>query len=124
YGHHTLGIEAAARTYFGVPAARLGPDQAALLAGLPQAPTAYDPAAHKWAALDRRNEVLHAMRVDGSLSGLRYRRLRRRPLGLHFGHRYEIARMPNFFSYVEQQLVRAYGRSAVEGGGLRVYTTV
>lgn len=124
YGHHALGIEAAARTYFGVPASRLGPDQAAFLAGLPQAPTAFDPIAHPRAALTRRNEVLRAMRLDRSLSPARYRRLVRRPLGLHQGHRYRVRRMPNFFSYVESQLVREYGRAAVEGGGLRVYTTV
>lgn len=124
YGHHALGIEAAARTYFGIPASRLGPDQAAFLAGLPQAPTAYDPSLHTWAAIDRRNEVLHAMRVDGALTRQRYRRLVRRPLGLHPGHRYQIQRMPNFFSYVETQLDRVYGRSEAEEGGLRVYTTI
>jgi penicillin-binding protein 1A len=124
YGHHALGIEAAARTYYGVPASRLGPDQAAFLAGLPQAPSAYDPFVHRQAALDRRNEVLHAMRVTGALSAARYRRLVRRPLGLHPGHRYEVERMPNFFSYVESQLIRTYGRSAVLGGGLRVHTTL
>ena len=124
YGHHALGIEAAARTYFSVPASRLGPSQAAFLAGLPQAPSAYDPFKHPWAARTRRNEVLHAMRVDGTLSRKRYRRLVRRPLGLHPGHRYGVVRMPNFFSYVESQLVQEYGRSAVEGGGLRVHTTL
>ena len=124
YGHHALGIEAAARTYFGVPASRLGPDQAALLAGLPQAPTAYDPFRRPKAALVRRNEVLHAMRRAGSLSRPRYRRLARRPLGLHPGHRYSVVHMPNFFSYVESQLVQAYGRDKTDGGGLRVYTTL
>jgi penicillin-binding protein 1A len=124
YGHHALGIEAAARTYFSVPASRLGPGQAALLAGLPQAPTAYDPAVHPQAALTRRNEVLRAMRRDGSLPGERYRRLVRRPLGLHPGHRYHVVRMPNFFRYAESQLLLEYPRSMVEGGGLRIYTTV
>jgi penicillin-binding protein 1A len=124
YGHHALGIEAAARTYFGLPASRLGPGQAAFLAGLPQAPTAYDPFARREPALTRRNEVLRAMRADGSLSRARYRRLVRRPLGLHPGHRYGVVRMANFFSYVESRLVRVYGRGETEGGGLRVYTTV
>jgi penicillin-binding protein 1A len=124
YGGHALGIEAAARTYFGVPAARLGPAQAALLAGLPQAPTAYNPFAHKQAALARRNEVLRAMRVDGTISRADYRRLVHRRLGLHQGSRYWVARMPNFFSYVESKLVGAYGRAEVENGGLRVYTTL
>jgi penicillin-binding protein 1A len=124
YGHHALGIGAAARTYFGVSAARLGPDQAAFLAGLPQAPSAYDPFTHREAALARRNEVLRGMRRDGALSAREYRRLVRRPLGLHPGHRYSVQRMPNFFSYVEAQLVHSYGRKDVREGGLRVFTTV
>lgn len=124
YGHHALGIEAAARTYFSLPASRLGPAQAAFLAGLPQAPTAYDPFRHRGAAIARRNEVLHAMRVDGSLRAKRYRELIRRPLGLRPGHRYGVVRMPNFFAYVESQLVRVYGRSEAQGGGLHVYTTI
>ena len=124
YGHHALGIEAAARTYFGVPASRLGPAQAAFLGGLPQAPSAYDPFAHPQAALARRNEVLRAMHRNWELSASDYRRLVRRPLGLHPGHGYRIVRMPNFFSYVEAQLVHAYGRRRVQGGGFRVYTTI
>jgi penicillin-binding protein 1A len=124
YGHHALGIEAAARTYFGIPASRLGRGQAAFLAGLPQAPTTYDPFAHPRAALARRNEVLRALRHDGALSGSDYRRLLHRPLGLHPGHGYRVVRMPNFFAYVEAQLVHAYGRDETRTGGLRVYTTV
>jgi penicillin-binding protein 1A len=107
-----------------VPVSRLGPDQAAFLAGLPQAPTAYDPFARPQAALARRNEVLRALRKDGALSVRDYRRLARRPLGLHPGHGYQVERMPNFFSYVQAQLVSAYGRAEARGGGLRVYTTV
>jgi penicillin-binding protein 1A len=124
YGHRALGIEAAARTYFGVHADRLGPAQAALLAGLPQAPSRYDPFVHPDAALRRRNEVLRGMRATGALTGAQARRALARPLGLHPGYVYSIRRDPQFFSYVEAQLVRAYGRARVREGGLRVYTTL
>lgn len=124
YGAHALGIQAAALTYFGIPAARLGPAQAALLAGLPQAPTAYDPFAHPGAALARRNHVLRAMLRNRMISPARYRRLVGRPLRLHPGHAYTRIRMPNFFSYVESRLVAAYGRAETKRGGLRVYTTL
>jgi penicillin-binding protein 1A len=124
YGHRALGIEAAARTYFGLPASRLGPDQAALLAGLPQAPTTYDPLVDPKAALTRRNYVLHAMLETGALSPARYRRLLGRPLGLHPGRLYRRRRDPEFFSYIQAQLVDAYGAARVRTGGLRVYTTV
>ena len=51
YGNHAYGIEAAAETYFSVPASRLTLEQAALLAGLPQAPSYYDPLHNPAAAL-------------------------------------------------------------------------
>jgi penicillin-binding protein 1A len=124
YGEHALGIEAAARTYFGLPASRLGPVQAALLAGLPQAPSIYDPFAHPVAATVRRNEVLRAMWATHAISAADYRRYRSRPLGLHSGLRYATRQLPNFVGYVEAQLGSVYGRARVANGGLRVYTTI
>ena len=58
YGNHAYGIEAAAETYFSVPASRLTLAQAALLAGLPQAPSYYDPLHNPAAALARREHDL------------------------------------------------------------------
>jgi membrane peptidoglycan carboxypeptidase len=60
YGNHAYGVEAAAETYFSVPASRLTLEQAALLAGLPQAPSYYDPLHNPAAALGRRDAVLRA----------------------------------------------------------------
>ena len=61
YGNHAYGIEAAAETYFSKSAAKLTLDQAAMLAGLPQAPSIYDPFVRPDDALVRRNQVLDAM---------------------------------------------------------------
>ncbi len=72
YGNHAYGIEAAAETYFSVPASRLTLAQAALLAGLPQAPSYDDPLHNPTAALARRDEVLHALRRSGDISGAQY----------------------------------------------------
>ena len=58
FGNHAYGVEAAAQTYFSKPARGLTMIQAALLAGLPQAPSLYDPVLHPEAALARRAEVL------------------------------------------------------------------
>lgn len=66
YGHGAYGIEAAAQTYFGKPAAALSPAEAVFLAVLPRAPTAYDPIERRDAALRRRDRVL-AMLVDRDL---------------------------------------------------------
>src|SRR5262249_21692836 len=59
-GQDASGAQAAAETYFSKPASRLTLEQAALIAGLPQAPTVYDPLAHPGLARRRRNEVLAA----------------------------------------------------------------
>src|SRR5256885_1858515 len=60
YGNHAYGIEAAAQTYFSRRASTLTLDQSALLAGLPQAPSVYDPIHRPLDALERRDEVLPA----------------------------------------------------------------
>ena len=61
-------VDAAARLYFGVPAQRLTPGQAAVLAGLPKAPSRYNPRVNPSAAVDRAIEVLGAMVETGVIS--------------------------------------------------------
>lgn len=61
----TLGIEAASERLFGKPTRNLSLAEAALLAGLPQAPSAKNPLRHPAAAIARRDVVLHAMRDTG-----------------------------------------------------------
>ena len=65
FGNGAYGADAAARGYFGVPAARLSLAQASLLAGLVQAPSAYDPVAHPLAARWRQVDVLRSLVRDG-----------------------------------------------------------
>lgn len=124
YGNQAYGAEAAAQTYFSRHASSLTIWQAALLAGLPQAPTQYDPLQHPSLARARRTEVLAAMLQNGYLTPDAYRWAVRRPLGLQPSSLYRTIRQPYFFSYVEQQLVSRYGRRLVESGGLRVRTTI
>lgn len=66
-GAGTFGVDAAARLYFGVPARRLTPGQAAVLAGLPKAPSRYNPRVNPSAAAHRATEVLVAMTETGAL---------------------------------------------------------
>ena len=61
FGNGAYGIEAAAETYFSVPAAKLTVEQSAMLAGIVQSPDTYDPFRHKTPALNRRNVVLDRM---------------------------------------------------------------
>jgi membrane peptidoglycan carboxypeptidase len=61
YGSQSYGIEAAAESYFHIPASKLDLAQAAMLAGLPQAPTEYNPVINPDSAKLRQTEVLRAM---------------------------------------------------------------
>ena len=125
YGNHAYGIEAAAETYFSRRAHDLTLDEAAMLAGLPQAPSIYDPFVRPKDALARRDQVLHAMLASNDIDEAQYERARAdRDLHLHPGRRYTAIREPYFFGYVEDLLQREYGSNTVREGGLKVYTTI
>ncbi len=82
YGRYAYGAEAAAETYFNKHAKQLTLPQAALLAGLPQAPSDYDPFKNPVLAKQRRNDVLRAMRQQHMISVETFDRALRAPLGL------------------------------------------
>jgi penicillin-binding protein 1A len=125
YGNHAYGVEAAAQTYFSKHASQLTLLQAALLAGLPQAPSDYDPYHNPQAALDRRDEVLRAMLQNQAITLAQYdRAIRSNTLGLRAGRIYTNIKQPYFFSYVIDELDHAYGSNTVRQGGLKVYTTI
>ena len=127
YGHHAYGAQAASRTYFSKPASRLTLVQAALLAGLPQAPTVFDPLTYPHAARVRRNQVLHAMFKNGYITASKLRSATRKKLQLRPGHLYTQQHQPSFFGWATQQLpdrLGKHGQRQVELGGLNVKTTL
>jgi penicillin-binding protein 1A len=124
YGRHAYGAQAGAQTFFSTSAKRLTLTQAALLAGLPQAPSVYDPLRHQRDALARRNEVLRAMVNNGDITPTQYTDAVATPLGLKPGTLYSQQRHPNFFGWATQQLVKRFGERRVEAGGLHVRTTL
>jgi penicillin-binding protein 1A len=124
YGRHAYGAEAAAQTYFSKSASELSLVQAALLAGLPQAPTTDDPILNRAAATARRNEVLRAMWKNGYISAEKLRSAVRKPLLLKPGHLYTQLHQPNFFGWATQQLASELSQRQVELGGLRARTTL
>ena len=71
-GATAIGVEAAAETYYSKHARDLTLPEAAMIAGLPQAPSQYNPLLNPRAALARRNEVLHAMEQQGEISATEY----------------------------------------------------
>ncbi len=123
-GRTAIGVEAAAQMYFSERAQDLKLHQAALLAGLPRAPSQYNPFQNPSAALERRNEVLGQMVKNGHISRARARRAARRGLGLNRTDRYTKRREPYFFDYVQDQLIERYGAAVFRRGGLKVRTTI
>ena len=123
-GETAVGAEAAAQTYFGKPAKDLGLTESALIAGLPQAPSEYNPFLDPHAALQRRNEVLAALHDQDYITGAEYRKALHSGLGLSPGHKYRVIRDPFLFDLVQQELIDKYGINTVRNGGLKAYTTI
>ena len=144
FGNGAYGIEAAAQTYFGHEVNHLGcgapghqlcvqqlqPWEAALLAGVIQSPTSYDPVRHPQAARDRRNLVLSEMHSQGYLTTSVYDESLNQAMpaaaniqapqeptveGVDVGY---------FTSWVQPQLVERYGAPRAFDGGLHVETTL
>jgi penicillin-binding protein 1A len=123
-GQTAVGAEAASQTYFSKPAKQLNLVQAALLAGLPQAPSEYNPFLDPKAALKRRNEVLQVMHEQDYIDGEEYRNARTRGLGLAPGDKYQVIKDPFLFDLVQNELIEEYGINTVRKGGLKAYTTI
>jgi penicillin-binding protein 1A len=123
-GETAVGAEAAAQTYYGKPARELGLPEAAMIAGLPQAPSEYNPFLDPQAALNRRDEVLEAMQDQGYITPAEYREAIHTGLELHPGHKYRVIRDPFLFDLVQQELIDKYGLNTVRYGGLKAYTTI
>ena len=123
-GQTTIGVQAAARIFFDKPASQLNLVQSALLAGLPQAPSEYNPFLNPSAARRRRNEVLAKMAELRYISHAQASAAEAAPLETHHGTYYSQRREDFFFEYVREQLVRRYGAKTVQQGGLEVDTTI
>jgi penicillin-binding protein 1A len=144
FGNGAYGIEAAAETYFGRETQHLGcgtpghqlcveqlqPWEAAMLAGVIQSPSAYNPAINRSAALFRRNVVLRQMLEQGYLTQPVYAQSVAQPLppaseiqapeeqpveGVDAGY---------FTSWVQQQVIERYGAQRAFAGGLHIKTTL
>jgi penicillin-binding protein 1A len=123
-GQTAIGVQAAARIFFNKPAAQLNLEQSALLAGLPQAPSQYNPFRYPAAARHRRNQVLAKMAQLHRISGAEASAAEASPLGVTHGTYYSQRKENFFFEYVRQKLVDRYGASTVAQGGLKVSTTI
>ena len=123
YGGTAWGIEAAAERYFGKKVGDLSLAEAALLSGLPQAPTLYSPfGAHPEYAKERQRAVLKRMQEDSYITLAKANQAEAEEL--KFKPPAADIRAPHFVMYVKEALVEKYGEKLVEQGGLKVTTTL
>ena len=135
YGDSAYGVEAAARHYFGINAKKLSVPQAALLAGIVQQPSAFNPRVSPGPATARRNVVLGRMLATGVITKATHDKAVRTKLALKIsptGNGCDVSRYGYFCNYVYQSLLRdeTFGatpderRNRILRGGLTITTTI
>jgi penicillin-binding protein 1A len=137
FGEGAYGIEAAAQTYFGADhfgcgvegnrcASQLGPEEAALLAGIISSPSAYSPKANPEAAKERRDLVLEKMKEQEVITDDEYDDAiaAALPAASQIAKPKEESAAPYFTSWLRQLVVDRYGANMAFGGGLTVKTTL
>ncbi|MCI8660908.1 MAG: penicillin-binding protein [Lachnospiraceae bacterium] len=154
YGNHCYGIQAASRYYFGKDALELTPGEAAVLAGISNSPSAYDPVKNPEAARDKRNDVLESMYEVGYISKTEYDAYLSQPLKIvqeeaegtdenymssyaihcaaielmkldHFNFRYTYENKEDYTAYMESyQALYNEKNDLIRAGGFRIYTSL
>jgi len=122
YGGTAYGIEEAAQIYFSKHAKNLTLSEAALLAGLPQAPSIYSPLYNPVLALKRRNNVLKAMYQNKYISQKTYEQELKKPLTINPPK--STIKAAHFVFYVKSLLEKSYDLKEIEEGGMKVTTTL
>lgn len=122
-GYRAYGVGAAAQVYFGKPVDQLTLSEMATIAGLPKAPSTFNPLYSLDRATARRNVVLSRMLSEGYISQSEYDQARNDVIDANY-HAPEIAfSAPYLTEMVRQDMVSRYGENAYEDG-YRVYTTI
>jgi penicillin-binding protein 1A len=123
-GQSAIGAGAAARLYFDKDVKDLTLREAAMLAGMPQAPSTYSPTGNPEGTKARRNEVLAKMAELGMITREKAQTEMAKDLGLHMDKYFQKARERYVLDYVQSELVKEYGADKVRRGGMKVYTTI
>ncbi|WP_238082622.1 MULTISPECIES: peptidoglycan glycosyltransferase/peptidoglycan DD-transpeptidase MrcA [Pseudescherichia] len=122
-GYRAYGVGAAAQVYFGKSVDQLTLSEIAVIAGLPKAPSTFNPLYSLDRATSRRNVVLARMMSEGYISQSQYDSARSEAIDANY-HAPEIAfSSPYLSEMVRQDMVSRYGEKAYEDG-YRVYTTI
>ena len=123
-GQRAYGFGSAANVYFGKNLQDLSPAEAAMLAGLPQAPSRQNPFVNPKRARERQQYVLRRMNEVGWLSTEQYRKALAEPLRLNANQRESFPLKADYIAEMARAAIyEQYGESAYVSG-LRVYTTI
>jgi penicillin-binding protein 1A len=122
FGVRAVGVERAARQFFGIPAADLDLAQSALLAGLPNSPSRFNPYVHPEAARQRQLRILYLMTRNGIIS--EFERTKAEAETLTFKSIDYLDRGGWFADKVLEECENRFGRDAIYYGGLKIYTTL
>lgn len=123
FGHHAYGVEAAAQTYFGKRVTELTLAETAMIAGLPKAPSAYNPIANPERALTRRDYVLKRMFKLGFIDAERYRQAVEEPVRASVHTPTIEFDAPYVAEMARNEMYQKYGENAYDNG-YKVFTTL
>jgi penicillin-binding protein 1A len=123
FGHGAYGVEMASRVHFGKSVNELTLPEAALMAGLLKAPSAYSPIKNFDRSKSRQMHVLRRMEEEGYINRRQIIEAEKAEIVLHKG-RSDPNGVNYYIEYVKQQLIEAFGEEMVYKGGLRVYTSL
>ena len=128
YGHGAYGIQAASKTYLSKNASDLTLAEAALLIGLPNSPSYYDPTVNPEVAIERRNKVLGNMLRRETITQEEYDAALAEPLALNVTEISDsgitVYSQPYFVDYVKSLLEEEFSTDVLFKGGLTVKTTI
>ena len=124
YGHHAYGVAAAAHTYYGKKPKQLNLAQAAMIAGLPQAPSALNPLTDPQAAKERRAHVLERMLSQGYITRKQFKHAVTAPITATFHGEHSHIDAPYVATLIDQKIVEQYGEKAAHNDGLVVTSTI
>jgi penicillin-binding protein 1A len=119
-GHHSYGVQAAAENYYRKNVDELTLEEAALLAGLPQAPSKYSPFAHPETAKERRRYVLRRMFEEGMITAAERERASNAEVKVHGVDDVFRETAPFYVEQVRRHVVDRYGNERLLQDGLRV----
>ncbi|WP_347454504.1 penicillin-binding protein PBP1a [Acinetobacter thermotolerans] len=122
-GKNAYGIAAAAKIYYNKSLDQLSIAQMAMIAGLPKAPSKYNPVANPKRALERRNWILGRMLQLGYINQSQYQKAIAEPINLDMPDRSTRNKFPYVGEMVRAELIQNFGEQAIDSG-YKVYTTI